>query len=266
MPTCLLERGVATAAVWLPLTEGWIVPSQAVLQCEERVTAALVRDMRVPALMDAVEAVALADEFVVVSDLAVVSQFTSGVAMRTTERPDALDAVRVSLDEVGWAAEALARAVLSSFYGITATTWARGSTDAPVVIVEDAAALRHPLSERFHDLGRAWYILTSLPFTSHVLVVPRALLSSDPTAARGLVDDLQTACAAAGQRLQSLVDHLTDAYDLDADRAHSFFQGQSYRLTQRARSSWRELLHRAGREMGVPRLDTVDIVSLADAT
>ncbi len=262
MPDCLIEQNVTTAVYSLPIAQGWLEPA-ARYRLEERLTAERVRSRGMPALLGAVEAARLADEFVVLADVALVSQHSSSVAMQTSERPDVLDQVRVALDGVGLTAEALARATITAFYGITVTGWDRGVSVGPLLVLEDAAALAQPLSERFHDLGRAWFVLSSLPFPSHVLVVPRRMVAEQVEALRHLVAELHAAREAALARRREVVTQLAREHMLNRERLEALLSDQSYRLTQRARSGWRELLHRTGHDLGVPGLDRVEIVALS---
>ncbi|GBD15390.1 Chorismate dehydratase [bacterium HR26] len=262
MPDCLIEQSVTTAVYSLPITQGWLEPANTYI-LERRLTAEAVRSRGLPALLGAVEAARLADEFVVLADVALVSQHNSSVAMQTSERPDALDQVSVGLDDVSLTAEALARATVTAFYGISVTAWSRDSAHGSIMVIEDAAALAQPLSERLHDLGRAWFILTSLPFPSHVLVVPRRMVADQGEALRRLVTELHAAREAAMARQEELLEQIVREHALNRERVNALLADQAHRLTQRARMGWRELLHRTGRDLGVPGLDRVEIVSLS---
>ena len=261
MPDCLIEQSVTTAVYSLPIAQGWLEPANAYI-LERRLPAEAVRSRGLPALLCAVEAARLADEFVVLADVALVSQHNSSVAMQTSERPDALDQVSVGLDDVSLTAEALARATVTSFYGIGVTAWSRDSARGSVMVLEDAAALAQPLSEQLHDLGRAWFILTSLPFPSHALAIPRRMVADQGEALRRLVTELHAAREAAMARQEELIEQIVREHALNRERVQALFADQTFRLTQRARSGWRELLHRTGRELGIPGPDRIEVVSL----
>lgn len=262
MPGCFIEQSVTTAVYSLPIAQGWVEPTTSFI-LERHLTAGVVRARGLPALLGAVEATQLADEFVVIADVALVSQHTSGVAMQTSGRPDTLDEVSVALDGVSLTAEALARATVTPFYGIGVVTWSRSAEHGPVTVLEDDEALAQPLSERMHDLGRAWFILSSLPFPSHVLVVPRRMLAEHEGALRHLVTELHAAREAAMARPGEVLEQLVGEHALNRERVHALLADQTHRLTQRARSGLSELLHRTGRDLGLPAADAVEIVSLS---
>lgn len=120
----------------------------------------------------------LQDTHVIAPEIAVVAQDTGAAAMRVPVRPDEVEATPVRLLDTGLLAEWLARALLHNFYGIEATRWIRDGDDpavsqAEVVIVEGAEALREPEGGLSEDLVRAWYILHNQFVVSHLLLLPR---------------------------------------------------------------------------------------------
>jgi hypothetical protein len=259
---CLLERSVTTAVYTQPILHGWIEPAFTI-EFVDRVTAEMAHSHRVPVLISAFEAIRLAGECVVAADVALVSQHTSSVAIETEGRPDTLDDVCVTLDAVSLTAEALARATVTPFYGIGVASWDRQANQGPIVVLEDAAALAQPLSERFHDLGRAWFILSALPCPSHVLLVPRQLLAEQREAVRSLVAVLQAARELARARLPTLSERLAREHAVHPGRLDALLVDQAYRITEHARAGWRELFRRTNYDLRLPELEQLEIVSLS---
>lgn len=253
---------MTTAVYTQPIVHGWVDPALTV-EFLDRVTAEIARSQQAPALIGAFEATQLADAFVVVADIALVSQHTSSVAIQTSERPDGLDEVCVALDAVSLTAEALARATVTPFYGIGVVSWDRDTDPGALVVLEDAAALAQPLSERFHDLGRAWFVLSALPVLSHVLVVPRNLITEQAEAVRRLVATLQAARELARARLLDVAARLVREHELNQERVEAMLVDQTYRVTQRARAGWRELFERTRHDLGFERLEPPEIIHLS---
>jgi hypothetical protein len=89
------------------------------------------------------------------------------------------------------------------------------------------------------------------------------MIADQGEALRRLVTELHAAREAAMARQDELLEQLVREHALNRERVQALFADQTFRLTQRARSGWRELLHRAGRDLAVPGLDRVEIVSLS---
>src|SRR4029078_7263096 len=96
------------------------------------------------------------------------------VALQSAVRPDELDQPTIWVRTSGPTAELLARATVAQYFGFRPRAWVdeSGAAGAEAVIVDEAAAIG-PVESGFRaDLTRAWFVLTGLPFVSHLLAVP----------------------------------------------------------------------------------------------
>ncbi len=98
------------------------------------------------------------------------------VALQSAVRPDELERPSIWIRTTGPTAELLARATVAQYFGFRPRAWVdeSGAGDAEVVIVDEASAIG-PLESGFReDLTRAWFVLTGLPFVTHLLAVPKS--------------------------------------------------------------------------------------------
>ena len=108
------------------------------------------------------------------------------VALQSAIRPDELEQPAIWIRTSGPTAELLARATIAQ-YQLPAARLVRikhsGAADAEVVIIDEAAG---PIEAGFReDLTRAWFVLTGLPFVSHLLAVPSG---ADPEQVAAVAD------------------------------------------------------------------------------
>jgi predicted solute-binding protein len=169
--------------------------------------------------------------------------------MRTPVRPDEVEATPVRLLETSGVAELLARATLRPFYGVEPTRWVRDgdSADAAraqVVIVEGSEALREPEAGFSEDLSRAWFILTSQPVVSHVLLIPRAV---SPVDSADIVAFLDAARREGLARRRDWRPPLADREGVGRDRASAFWAAQRLSLDEADRRALLDLLHKGSR-------------------
>src|SRR5215211_8845006 len=171
--TLLLHDSLITAQLVRPFQAGW-VETEIPWDARSNVSAADV-DEQTFALVPSAEIAGLGETHVVVPQISVVTEGRGPIAMRVPVRPDEIDRAEVRLYDTTATAELLARATLESFYGITPSSWSRDDdTDAQVVIVEGAEALRDPEGGFSEDLVRAWFIMTGQPVVTHVFVAPHS--------------------------------------------------------------------------------------------
>jgi hypothetical protein len=242
----LIARILAQLLEPLANAAGWEVRTQ------DSLTAGTVRREPGIALLDTLEALALLPAAFVATDLAVFSQHTSAVALLTPERPDRIDRATVVLGQCRPTSEAIARATVEPFFGIRVVAWQRepaSQADTVLQLVEDEGALAR-LDDRHHDLGRAWFILTGLPFVSHLLVCPpdvaREARQTFAQWARQLSEELR-------QRAADIASELAAERPLDAGRLLAYLTESIDVLTPAARRAIDELVRRSGSGLRSPQ-------------
>lgn len=262
---CLIEHNVTTSVFSHPIEQSW-AECQSQFELVPNLSATLVGERAKPALIGSLEALSLLDRFVVMTDIALVSWHTGAIALQTPSRPDEIDDVSIELSDVSKTAEAVARATIHHFYGITVSGWVREGEDGEVRILEGGAALRardqKPAHEYLSDLVRAWFILSSFPLTTHVLVVPKDLAEGEPNGVRGVVEDLHAIAGVANERRRELRRNLTDEFGLDRERLLAFQDEQTIALSKTARKGWLDLVRRTSRQMKLPPADGIEFVTV----
>ncbi len=222
----LLHDTLATSPFVHPLTAGWISPDIAI-EARSELGAADVGPEDV-ALVPAPEIAALLGTHTLGLEAAVVSGSVGSIAMRVPVRPDEVERTPVRLWRASGAAEVVARATLKPFYGIVPMDWTRDDTsEAQVVVVEGAEALRPPEAGFAEDLCRAWFVLTGQPAITHVLAVPRTL---DRTTLGPALETLVALRDIGHERRRDLRRDLADGQGLDRDRLTAFFAEQRLAL------------------------------------
>ena len=95
------------------------------------------------------------------------------VALMSPVRADELERPTIRVWTSGPTAELLARATVAQYFGFRPERWVDSAgSNAEAVIVDEAAAIGALESEHREDLVRAWFVLSGLPFVSHVLAIP----------------------------------------------------------------------------------------------
>jgi predicted solute-binding protein len=250
----LIHDTFATATYTTPVAAGWVTPP-------DGLDVAMAPTFRAETIGD--EDVALAPSsatlahqrsHAVAPDIAVVADGVGAIAMRTPVRPDEIDATPVRLLNTSGAAELLARATLTPFYGIEATAWrhdeAPEAARAEVVIVEGAEALREPEAGFSEDLCRAWFILTATPTVTHVLLAPQALAADRLAAVVAFLDAARTAGHA---RRREWRPRLADEMGVGKDRASALWTAQRLALEEPDRRALLALLERGSAGTAGPR-------------
>jgi predicted solute-binding protein len=244
----VIHDTLATAPILLPHALGWVEPPFPIDATPQVRGSDL--DAGNVALIPSAEVALLQETHHVVPDVAVVAGGDGDIAMLVPVRPDDVASTPVRLYEVSGTAEILARATLQPFYGINPTGWsADDSTDAQVVIVEGAEALREPEAGFAEDLTRAWFILTGQPVVSHLLVVPKTL---DRTSVAPIVEVFDALRATAHERRRELRKHLAEREGLDRDRLARFLAAQRHSLEPEDRRALLMLLQHGNRGSSYP--------------
>lgn len=252
-PAIAIDDRLPTALYAYPVTAGWV--EQDGIRLERGLRPDVARQATV-ALLDSVFALTMLDTHVILRDAAIVWRTASMLTLTTDARPDDVEAVTIAIPGISAAGRAIATAVVTPFYGITVTGWAEEprEVDATTAIIsEDAAALIADDDEEHYqeDLGRAWFLLTTLPFVSHVCVAPRSLLASDPAAIADAVTRLDAARTTGLERARELRRDLSKGFNIDRETLTETLADQSHTLNTEAVDGLIELSKRTG--LGVSR-------------
>jgi predicted solute-binding protein len=246
MPVALLiDNTVTTEIISVPLAEEW-VETDLPVTVREGLTAADVTSEDV-ALISVAEATLLADTHVLISDVAVVLDGISPIAMRTPVRPDGVEDTVVRLLDVGPTAEMLARALLRPYFGITATSFATsdsspGAALAQVVILDGAAGLTQPEAGFHEDLAKHWFVLTGQALVSHVVAVG---LHAHVRGAEAEIAVLQEAVRIGQERRKDVRKWAAQRWEIeDRDALAEFTNRQRFSMTPTDRNSLANLVAR----------------------
>ena len=246
----LLHDTLATLPFTLAFAEGWVVPAdELVVELRPDLPATALRPGDA-ALLPTPEAALLVASHPIVPTVACLSDRAGAVSLRTPVRPDEVERTPVRLAGVSSAAELLARGTLRAFYGIEPVHWQRGeSAEAQAVVLEGTEALRPAEGGFAEDLSRAWFILTALPFVSHVLVVPE---EDAAVAAERVAAVLEEARAAAHERRRTWRQPWVEREGIPRERFDEVMNGQRHRLDPDDRRALTALLSHGGRGTPYP--------------
>lgn len=264
MQRCLIEQNVSTAVVSHPFEQGWL--TEPAVELLPQLTAEKVAAEKACALVGSVDASLLLDSHVVVVDFGLVSRHTGPFAVRSEQRLDEVDDAAVAIRGISRTAEAVARTTVFHFFGINVAQWDENASEGDVVVLEDAAAFQARDLEHLGDLVRAWFILTSFPLPTHLLVVPKELAANDPAAVVEVVRTLNQAVEVSTERRRELRRNVTDDYGLDRDRFVEFQSDQQTTVSKTARKAWLDLLRRTQHAMKLPPVKEPDFVSVGEAS
>lgn len=197
------------------------------------------------ALIPAGEYGALIETHAIEPDLAVVFDRIGPVALRTPVRPDGVEQTPIRLVDASSSAELLARATLDPFFGITPSGFFRDEApDAEAVVIEGIGALAPPESGFSEDLAKAWYVLTSEPYVSHLLVSPIAL---DDAARSSLLAAAAALREAAIEHRRAVRTRIVAATGLDRDALIALFNATRWSLDSSDRRALLMLLQLGNR-------------------
>lgn len=174
--TLLIDDNLMTGMIATPLREGWIETDVSV-EVVPNLTADRIGRTDV-ALISVAEAATLVDTHYIDPSIAVVSGEPpmSTIAMRTPVRPDGIDESPIRMIDTNPTAELLMRALLRSFYGISADGFVRdaddlAATNAQCVVIDGRMGLTEPEAGYQDDLVKAWFVLTGTRVVYAVAVV-----------------------------------------------------------------------------------------------
>ena len=245
----LLHDTLATLPFTLAFAEGWIAPPAGLAVERRPELPALALGPGDAALLPTPEAALLAASHPIAPAVACVFDHAGPVSLRTPVRPDEVERTPVRLTGVSSAAELLARGTLRAFYGIEPAGWERGEgAAAQAVVLEGVAALRPAEGGFAEDLARAWFILTALPFVSHVLVVPEG----NAGAAARAIDALEAARAAAHERRREWRQPYVQREGIPRERFDEVLGGQRHALEPADRRALTALLSHGARGTPYP--------------
>lgn len=215
--TIRIDDALITSQIVVPLREHWVETDLAI-EFSSRMRASEVGPGDV-ALISSAEATMLTTSHVIAPEIAVVLDGIGPIAMRTPVRPDEVEETMVRLYNCGATAEMLMRALLRSYFGITAASFAwideeQGAEEAQVVVVDDEIGLGQPESGHQVDLARAWFILTGQAVVSHVTVVG---LEAQARGADGEIAVLRAAVAAGIERRRDVRGMIAERTGVDRD-------------------------------------------------
>lgn len=259
----LIDDTFVTGTYTTPVVSGWVTPPAALTVERVAGLTASAIGAEDAALAPSAALLLLQQSHTVVPSIAVVSDDTGAVAMRTPVRPDEIDATSVRLLDAGETAEFLARATLQPFYGITPTGWIRDDDAleaawAEVVIVEGAEALREPEGGFSEDLVRAWFILTSGPFVSHLLLAPREISPDELQMLLGFLDAVKAEGLA---RRREWRPELAEREGISRERSNAFWARQRLALEAADRPALLDLLRQGSRGTSNPPPSDVSFVN-----
>jgi hypothetical protein len=255
---------MTTALIAEPIRQGWIDPGSD-FELVPKLDAETVGQRGTCALVGSIDACLLADRFVVVTDVAFASWHAGAVALWTPTRPDEIDNVPVILDGVSRTAEAIARATIARFFGITLTGWERNESTGEAVVREHQDAFLEEVEPAvLNDLVRAWFIMSGLPVATHVLVAPKELLDDEHDAIVSVVEDLKGAATTGVSRRREIRRNMHTQFPGDRDQLVAFHNEQTLTLSKTVRKGWLDLVRRVGRSMDLPLPEAIIFHTVGD--
>ena len=235
------------------------------------------------------------------ADVAVASRFRGTQALASTRRPDELAAVEIDARDVTATTEALTRILAAQHFGARdwalTRTPAPGATarllegDAALIALaeaeatldessrygsgvetedeaaadgDDQAASAPPAGGPGHveDLARAWFVLTGLPWVSHVLVAPQALATARPADLAAVVAALQEALRMGREQQAAVVAEAAARLGVPTGTVRALFEARSYTLGVEERRTLDRLFERGARFAGLPPAPALTIVEM----
>ncbi len=263
MTYCLVDDNMTTAMIAEPLRQNWVSGDDNV-ELIQGLTAEIVSQRGISALVGSMDAALLADRYSVVTDVGLASWHSGAVALWTPDRPDEVDDVPVDLDGVSRTAEAIARATISRFFGMTLRGWNRDQPEGLAVVREHQDAIMEIEDGVLNDLVRGWFILSGLPIVTHALVVPNQIIENDPQQVAQIVEHLKEAARTGISRRREIRRNMHALYPVDRDQLVVFHNEQTISLSKTSRKGWLDLMRRVGRPMGLPQPDVIRFVTVGE--
>ncbi len=180
------------------------------------------------ALINTGEYGVLQESHQLLANLAVIFDKEGPVVMRTPVRPDAIEQTPIRLIDASSSAELLARATVNSFFGIMPEGFLHDDApDSQAIVVEGVMALTLPEAGFNEDLTRAWFILTSEAYVSHLLVIPNEATEQERATLASAADALNAATVEHRREVRS---RIVESTGLDRDRLTALFQATRWSL------------------------------------
>jgi predicted solute-binding protein len=243
----------------------------------------------------------LAATHVVVGDVAVAGEPRGAVALATEQRPDELGDVEIDVRDATPAAEALARILRALHFGagglwkmtrepspgatarlaegdaalplLTAAEQAAADAARAEVAAQRAAADAAPGDEAaereaparpggyVEDLARAWFVLTGLPWVSHLLLAPQAVALDRPAELAGVVGALRDSLQRGREQETVVVAEAAARLGLPTRALRDFYRLRRYQLGEREQQALSVFYQRAARYAGLPAAPELRIIS-----
>lgn len=201
------------------------------------------------ALIPAGEYGALIESHAIESALAIVFDKLGPVALRTPVRPDSVEQTPIKLIDASSSAELLARATLGPFFGITPAGFYRDDApDAQAVVAEGLHAITPPEAGFSEDLAKAWYVLTSEPYVSHIFVSP---ISFDAEARAQLIASVEALAAVAVEQRRAIRNRIVEVTGVDRELLTTLFKATRWSLEASDRRALLMLLQLGNRRSEV---------------
>lgn len=241
-----IEKSLITAPVWMPLAEGWLAPGDVDVVIEHGLTAERITAADV-ALLPAPITTGLGRTHLLEPAFGIVTSAIGPTQMRTPVRPDSIEETPIRLLNVGPTGEVLLRALLRSYFGITASRFVTDDVDpdaasAQVVIVDDAIGVSIPDFGHYEDLAKDWFVMTGAAVVHAVTAI------GVEAEARGAGDQLALLVSAAAvgterrRDVRGLIAAATDG--INRDLLARLTNGIRYEITRDDRQSLQNLLSR----------------------
>ncbi|MGH2548765.1 MAG: hypothetical protein ACRDHN_05215 [Thermomicrobiales bacterium] len=197
------------------------------------------------ALLPSGEYGALIETHAIETALAIVFDKLGPVALRTPVRPDAVEQTPIKLVDASSSAELLARATLDPFFGITPAGFLReDAPDAQAVVAEGVQAVTPPEAGFSEDLAKAWYVLTSEPYVSHILVSP---ISIDADSRAQLLAAVASLVETAVEQRRAVRNRIVEATGADREALTTLFKATRWSLEESDRRALLMLLQLGNR-------------------
>jgi hypothetical protein len=178
-------------------------------------------------------------------DVGIVVRDRGVVALQSAVRPDELDRPAVWLRVSGPTPELLARATVGQYFGFRVREWVGEDRagEAEAVVVDEAAALV-PLESGFRDdLTRAWFVLTGLPFVTHLLAVPN---DAEPDQVEAVATWMANGGGLDRDQRRAVREEIAETTGATLEDITSLMTGVRWRVTLDERRSVAELFARSG--------------------
>lgn len=293
-----LELVLIDEAVLLPLTyafqQGWVRPPgplrwAAAAEAEAAAGAATTMTLASPLAY-----ARAASTHAIVADVAVASRFRGTQALVSARRPDELVAVEIDAREATPATEALTHILGAQHFG--AQGWRLTRAAAPGMaarLLEGDAALtalagaeatldrsaRYGTGEEgddddaagamtesaggpahVEDLARAWFVLTGLPWVSHVLIAPQALAAERPGELAAVIGALRDSMRLGREQAAAVVGEAAARLGVPTGPVKALFEARSYSLGVEERRTLDRLFERGARYAGLPPAPPLTII------